>query len=425
MTETGFNAEVLPMEVAVAPGTDTPRILFVNQASVLGGAELSLLDIARLLPFHNRVALFRGGVLFERLTQAGVAVDILDPTGDGLSRVRKNSGLWNVLGSLALLVRITWRLQLLAGNADITYANSQKAMVVGALASALARRPLIWHMRDILSADHFSPTMRRVAVMMANARAATVIANSHATAEAFVAAGGRRKLVRVIHNGIDSKPFDAITTQMATLARTELMPLDNGFLIGVFGRLTPWKGQHLVLEAISTLPGVSAVFIGDALFGEMEYKHTLHKRVECEDLRGRVRFLGFRDDVPRLMRAVDAIVHSSVNPEPFGRVIIEGMLARRPVVASAAGGVLEIIEDGETGLIYPPGDCAALRAQIERLQNDPALCERLGAAGYNKAQACFSRTAMIYSIRQVVMDTYLRKQHRTDPKINNKDAAEN
>ncbi len=411
MTETGIKADVLPTEVAVTPGPHTPRVLFVNQACVLGGGELSLLDIARLLPFQIRVALFKDGVLRERLIQAGVAVDVLDPTGDGLSKIHKDSGWREALGSLTMLVRITWRLQGLANNnADVIYANSQKAMVVSALVSIMARKPLIWHLRDILNAEHFSPTMRRVAVTVANARASAVIVNSHATGEAFVAAGGRHKLVRVIHNGIDPQPFDKITTHDAALARIDLEYLSNSFLIGVFGRLAPWKGQHVVLEALSTLPGVCAVFVGDALFGETDYRDSLHKRVEQADLRERVRFLGFRNDIPRLMRAVDVVVHSSVNPEPFGRVIVEGMLARRPVVASAAGGVLEIIEDGDTGLLYPPGDVSVLRAQIDRLRNDPALCERLGASGYKKAQAYFSIPAMIDGVNSVITEVYLPRR---------------
>ena len=404
MTETGLKAEVLPTEVAVTPGPHAPRVLFVNQACVLGGGELSLLEIARLLPFQIRVALFKDGVLRERLKQAGVTVDVLDPTGNGLSKIHKDSGWREAFGSLTLLVRITWRLQGLAKNADVMYANSQKAMVVSALVCIIARKPLIWHLRDILSAEHFSPTMRRVAVTVANARASAVIVNSHATGEAFVAAGGRRKLVRVIHNGIDPKPFDGITDHEAVLARAELMPLDNSFLIGVFGRLAPWKGQHVVLEALCSLLGVCAVFVGDALFGETDYVHVLHKRAEREDLRERVRFLGFRNDIPRLMRAVDVVVHSSVNPEPFGRVIVEGMLARRPVVASVAGGVLGIIEDGDTGLLYPPGDGSALRTQIDRLQNDPALCERLGVSGYKKALKYFSRPAMINDVNSVITE---------------------
>ena len=410
MTEAGYKTKVLRTEVATAPTPYVQRVLFVNQASVLGGGELSLLDIARLLPFQIRVALFRDGVLRQRLMQAGVTVDVLDPAGDGLSKVHKDSGWREALGSLSLLARITWRLQLLARRTDIIYANSHKAMVVGALASAMARRPLIWHLRDILNAEHFSPAMRRVAVTVANARASAVIVNSHATGEAFVSAGGRRKLVRVIYNGIDPKPFDEVTTQETALARAELRLLDDGFLVGVFGRLAPWKGQHVVLEALSTLPAVCAIFVGDALFGETDYKHALHQQAEQLGLRDRVRFLGFRDDLPRLMRAMDTVVHSSVNPEPFGRVIVEGLLARRPVVATAAGGVLEIIEDGETGLLYPPGDGAALSEQIERLRNDPALCERLVAAGHKKALACFSRTVMIDGIQKVVMDTYLGPQ---------------
>jgi Glycosyltransferase len=411
ITEVGFATEVLPAKKSIVRGeTLTPRVLFVNQASVLGGGELSLLDIVKQLPFQNRVALFRDGVLCERLRRANVEVDVLDHSSDGLAKVRKDSGMRDVLFSLVLLLHITWRLQRLARRVEIIYANSQKAMVVGALASAVARRPLIWHLRDILNAEHFSPTMRRVAVMVANARASMVIVNSHATGDAFVEAGGHRKLVRVVHNGIDPKPFDEIAAQEAILLRAGLGPLGKGFLIGVFGRLAPWKGQHVVLEALSTLPGVCAIFVGDAMFGETDYRDALHKAAKAEDLRERVRFLGFRDDLPRLMQAVDVVVHSSVNPEPFGRVIVEGMLARRPVVASAAGGVLEIIDDGETGLLYPPGDSVALREQIDRLRNNPELCEKLGAAGFNKAQACFSLPTMLDGIQKVVMDTCRPRQ---------------
>ncbi len=412
MSETGINAKVLSPAATVAHGQPlAPRVLFVNQAGVLGGGELSLLDISRLLPFQIRVALFTDGVLRERLKQAGVPVEVLDPAGKGFSKVHKDSGLREALGALAPLARITWRLQHLARRTDIVYANSQKAMVVSALAGAVARRPMIWHLRDILNAEHFSPAMRRLAVSVANTRASAVITNSRATAEAFIAAGGHRKLVRVVHNGIDPKPFDEISTRDATDARIELNFLDNSFVIGVFGRLAPWKGQHVVLDALSNLPGVCAVFVGDALFGETDYRDALHKRAQQADLRGRVRFLGFRDDVPRLMRAVDVVLHSSVNPEPFGRVIVEGMLARRPIVASAAGGVLEIIQDGRTGVLYPPGDGPALSAQIDRLRNDPALCDRLGTAGYVKAQERFSVSAMVAGVHEVVMDVYLgRKQ---------------
>jgi glycosyltransferase involved in cell wall biosynthesis len=383
-----------------------PRVLFVNQTSLLGGGELSLLDITRELPFQNCVALFRDGIFRDRLVAEGVPVEILDPTGNGLSTVRKDSGWYQALGSLSLLARMTWRLQRMARMADCLYANSQKALIVGALAATVARRPLIWHLRDILDAEHFSPAMRRVAVTAANTRASAVIANSQATAEAFISSGGRSKLVHVVHSGVDSRPFLQVSEQEVAHIRKELAP-SNTFLVGVFGRLTHWKGQHVVLEAISRLPGVHAICVGDALFGETDYVRALHERAEMPDLRGRVKFLGFRNDLAWLMRAVDVVVHSSINPEPFGRVIIEGMLSRRPVVATAAGGVLEIIDDGHTGLLYPPGESSALMAQIERLQHDAPLRQRLSAAGYQKAQSCFTLPEVIDRIQKITMDVCL------------------
>ena len=127
-------------------------------------------------------------------------------------------------------------------------------------------------------------------------------------------------------------------------------------------------------------PEVQVVLVGDALFGEDAYVERLKLRAAKPDLAGRVHFLGFQQDVPRLMRAMDVIVHCSTAPEPFGLVIVEGMLARRPVIASAAGGALEIMT-GESGLLVAPGDATALRSAITRLLENPELARRLAEEG--------------------------------------------
>src|SRR5262249_3832625 len=120
-------------------------------------------------------------------------------------------------------------------------------------------------------------------------------------------------------------------------------------------------------------------------------------------LAGRVTFLGFRADVPALMSAVDIVVRASVHAEPFGRVVVEGMLANRPVVASAAGGVLEIVDDRVNGLLAPPGDARALPRCIGELVRDPAFAARLAATGHNKAIEEFSCRKMLADIRAVIL----------------------
>jgi glycosyltransferase involved in cell wall biosynthesis len=103
------------------------------------------------------------------------------------------------------------------------------------------------------------------------------------------------------------------------------------------------------------------------------------------------------------MRASDAVVHASVYPEPFGRVIVEGMLAGRPVIATRAGGVTEIIDD-ETGILVPPNDTAKLANAITSLAEDPVHAARLAAAGMKRAREEFSVTAMVRGVEDAVRD---------------------
>ena len=190
---------------------------------------------------------------------------------------------------------------------------------------------------------------------LANRTVVRVIANSRATAAAFVESGGKSKLVRVVYNGIDPAPFE-LTTPAELEALEKELGLAEASIVGVFSRLAPWKGQHVLLDALPHLPAVHALLVGDALFGERTYAESLRVRARSLGVADRVHFLGFRKDVPRLMRLSDVVVHTSTAPEPFGRMIVEGMMADKPVVASRAGGATEIIEDKVNGYLVPPGN---------------------------------------------------------------------
>jgi glycosyltransferase involved in cell wall biosynthesis len=115
----------------------------------------------------------------------------------------------------------------------------------------------------------------------------------------------------------------------------------------------------------------------------------------------RAHFLGFRADVPELMRASDAVVHASVYPEPFGRVIVEGMLAGRPVIATRAGGVTEIVDD-DTGVLVPPNDAGALARAIESIAGDPGHAAAMAARGAARARKEFSIAAMVRGVEDAM-----------------------
>ena len=215
-----------------------------------------------------------------------------------------------------------------------------------------------------------------------------------ATGKAFVAAGGKEELVRVVYNGFNSAPFDNVNSEQTQQMRTQL-GINDVPVVGVFSRLSYWKGQHILLEAIKKLPDVHALLVGDALFGEEEYVTELKSLAATSELAGRVHWLGFRDDVPTLMKACDIIAHTSTEPEPFGRVIVEGQLAQRAVIATAAGGAIELIKDGVNGRLVPPGDVEALAKTIEELLTDNATAINLGQQGYEQAKNNFSLATIL------------------------------
>ncbi|MBS6361374.1 glycosyltransferase, partial [Burkholderia sp.] len=177
------------------------------------------------------------------------------------------------------------------------------------------------------------------------------------------------------------------------------------WLVGSFSRLARWKGQHVLLEAAAQHPDMHVVLVGAPLFGEDAYEAELREYVARYRMNERVHFLGFQRDVAACMKAVDIVAHTSITPEPFGRVIVEGMLARRPVVAARAGGVVEIVEHDGNGLLFEPGDAHGLAEALAALKADRARRERLVASGHVTALRRFGTKTYVDRVEQILADT--------------------
>ncbi|WP_322030424.1 glycosyltransferase family 4 protein [Paraburkholderia sp. J76] len=384
-----------------ADAAQAPRVLAIDQSGVLGGAELSLLEVVKGLRSRIDVLLFNDGPFREALDKAGARVEVLD--SGALSNVRRDGGAaprLGVLAGIAALVRETRRR---AREADVLYANTQRAMVIGVLAGKLARKPVVWHLRDIVSDAHFGRVQRAVIKGCAKLGLAHVIANSHASAKVFAQLTRfDAKRIDVVHNGVDESPFRALARVPQAQLRAQIGLPEDAFLVGAFSRLARWKGQHVLLEALLDEPRAHAVFVGAPLFGEDAYAAELRDFVEANGLQERVHFLGFRHDIAACMRAVDVIAHTSITPEPFGRVVVEGMLAQRPVVASRDGGVTEIVEHGRSGLLCTPGDARELAATIARLHDDASLREGLAVQGLATARERFGRQQYVEAVGRVL-----------------------
>ncbi len=193
--------------------------------------------------------------------------------------------------------------------------------------------------------------------------------------------------IALVYSGCDA-PRTLSVDEKAVLRRE--LGVGDGFVVGLAGNIHHYKGQHLLIEAVEKLAGegldVSAVIVGGCM--EPGYLEGLKRYVEERGLP--VVFRGFHENIPELMQCFDVAALTTKN-ETFGLVLVEAMLAGVPVVGSNAGGVPEIIDDGETGLLFDSFDVESLAERLRRLYLDEALRARLGLAGRRKAREKFDK----------------------------------
>jgi len=353
-------------------------VAFIDHCAQLSGAELALVRLLPALPdVDARVALAEDGPLVSRLRAPNVAVDVL-PLAEGARGLSRHRVGWRALTPLGLwrwaayVVRLTGWLRRV--EPDLVHTFSLKAHLYGGVAARLARLPLVWHVHDRVAAEYLPEAAVRLMRTAARWLPDAIVANSEAT---LAALGPVSRLRPDQPRAVIAYPV------LPARPRRD----HAGLRIGMVGRLTHWKGQHVFLHALAkafpngTGDGVGsweAVFVGAPLFGEDAYESELRRLTEELGLDGHVRFLGFREDVGDELAAMDVLVHASVIPEPFGQVVVEGMAAGLPVVAADSGGPAEVIDHGVNGVLYPPGDSAALAEALRALVDDPELRARLG-----------------------------------------------
>lgn len=380
------------------------NVLFVDHTANLGGGELCLLDLARLHRSHCRVVLLADGPLHTRLVEHGITTKVLK-SSPALHQVRKMVKVSSILKALTGIFADAHTLATEAKDCDLIWANTHKAFVVSALSTLFSPKPVVYHLHDLLEPSHFSFWNRKGVVILANYFARSVVANSQATARSFIASGGKKTLLHTLYNGFEFQ--ESLKQEKVSANFQQDFGEGEHFLIGLFSRLTSWKGQHILLEALASLPPrFCALVVGDALFAEdKEYVRHLHQQVESLGLQERVRFLGFREDAWELMACCDVLVHCSVLAEPFGRVVVEGMATGKPMVAVDAGGVPEIIEDARTGLLIPAGDAESLAKALQRLEANPTWAKVLGEAGRKAVADRFSLEATSVRMNQILLAT--------------------
>ncbi len=203
--------------------------------------------------------------------------------------------------------------------------------------------------------------------------------------------------VKVVPLGTDIHRFDPAQFIQPEARSFFGLPLDKK-IIGVLGRLDPGKGQEVLLRAIPEVvkhhPEILIVIAGDETAGEPGYKVYLEKICKAIGVDQNVKFLPFTDAVPQLMAALDIFVLPSFG-ETYGLVVIEAMAMEKPVIATNAGGLPEIIIDGKTGLLIEPRNVEAVANAIEKILEDEKLRMSLGHSAREDALRRFSMDSCV------------------------------
>ncbi len=236
-----------------------------------------------------------------------------------------------------------------------------------------------------LSSTH--KTLQRIACGMANC----ILVNAAAVKQWLVGQGYAENKIRVIPNGIVSRPAEGAPT----LRQQCGLPSDAA-LVGVMCRLSPVKGLNYFIDAAAALASrhVDARFL---IIGDGQEKETLRAQVQRLGLESKIVFTGFRTDTSEVLPQLSVSVLPSLT-EGMSNTLLESMAAGVPVVATRVGGNPEIVVDGHTGLLTPAQDPAALAEAISKLLANPVLARQMGAAGKD-------RIAKHFSVEQTIQQT--------------------
>lgn len=382
------------------------RVLYANHTGRISGAERSLLDLLTGLPSEVPSAVAcPPGRLVEAVHQLGVPVAPI-PEIDGSLRLHP----WHSTEALVQIGRTALRLRVQARRtkAELIHANTIRTGLAAVMARKLGGPPVLVHVRDCLPTGAPANLTRRVLITGAS----MLISNSRYTADKFTHGQCPDKTV-ALHSPVNLSYFspDRISRPHA---RARLGLDGAGPVLGVIGQLAPRKAQDDAIRCLallrSTWPRARLLVIGTPVFTSKAtrfdnsgFAQWLPQLAGDLGVAGSVLFLGERDDIPEILRALDVLLVPSWE-EPFGRSVIEGMAMEVPVVATSIGGPAEVITDGVDGRLLPPGRPETWAAAVSELLNSRSRRREMGRRARSTAVRGFSLAAHVAG----VMDAYQR-----------------
>jgi glycosyltransferase involved in cell wall biosynthesis len=365
----------------------TSRLLAIsNHADMLGGGEHSFIDLLCHLPdTWQAVAIVPDeGELTQRLRRSGLETHILP-----LPPIQFRN-FFKMLASIEAHRRLFKRLR-----PNIIYANGSRAALYGSIVGRILGIPIVWHCRVANTDPYLDPLL----VKLNN----KIVANSKATAARF--STHFKKRTQVVYNGVNIQWLRKENLQEPGLIN------DEWKVILTVARVSKWKRHDLVLAAFEELAGdnpkTHLVFLGAKDKREPDWWEFLSSKTKQSRFSERIHWVGQVEDVRPWLRAALMMVLASEN-EPFGRVLVEAMACGVPVIAARSGGVPEIVNHGQEGLLVTPGKVEELTGSMVRLLTDEVLREHLSKSARQKAER-FSLESHIAGMVQVLEETLDKK----------------
>lgn len=352
-------------------------ILYVSSTAIHGGAEEVLLDLMQAAGEvgHRPVLATPGeGWLTECARDRGIATELVPILPEAMTTVSGIAQFLPILPAATAIARLARR-----HGAAIVHSNAHRTSYHGGLAARLAGVKAVTHCHDIVGTPYPSPWKARLLDRLAD----QTIVVSDATGAALLRNAPRfRERLTTIHHAFRE---EAMAPVAPAAEFGSFRPPPGSLVIGTASAMTPWKGQDVLVDAFSLFqrdhPRAFLVIVGGSQGStrQNDYESRLHARVAELGLGDRVIFTGWREDWRSLVAAFDIFVHAPTQPDPLPRVVIHAAALGRAVVATNTGGIPEIIgDDGDSGLLVPPGNAPALAAALVQLLADPSRRATMG-----------------------------------------------
>lgn len=368
------------------------NVLIVNQSAELYGADKAILELIENYPagYNPIVAVHHEGPLKDLLEARGIKVILT-------SVIKVKRGILSPLFFLRLPFEVFGsfrKIKKSLGPIEIDLVHSNAISVfIGAFYARFFRKPHLWHVHEIIEHPQLlAKAYPKIVYFFSD----TIVFNSKATFAQFEKIKpkvGRK--ADIIYNG-QSRSVPVSSKETISQIRRDLFGIQNpdATVIGLVGRISRLKGQILLLEAFAQIcekfPDAHLVYIGSAPDGQEHFVHNLENRIDAFNLGKRVTVLGFQQDVWKIYDALDIATVPSTEPESFGLVATEAMLSSKPVIAAEHGGLVEIVEHAETGILFEPGNQSKLRDALETLLSNPEKAREMGRKGKIRVETHFS-----------------------------------